>query len=81
MTKAIMPFDQVIAGILQSIKDGTQATDAIVILVNRETGEFKCAGLPYDPPRNADVLERALSRFKRTAAREGRIRSSLKLPH
>lgn len=76
-----MPFDQVIAGILQSIKDGTQATDAIVILVDRKTGEFKVAGLPYDPARNTDVLERALSRFKRTAAREGRIRSSLKLPH
>lgn len=72
-----MPLDQAMAGALQAIKEGTAATDAIIIMVNRKTGEFKCAGFPYDPERQFEVLNKALSRFERAARREGRIRDSV----
>ena len=75
-----LTLEAAMIGAINAIKEASPATDAIVIVLDRRTGEFKMAAHPSDTQRNVEVMDKALFRLKRAKGREYRRKSGIIIP-
>lgn len=62
-------------GVMNALrKNCPAATDSIVALLDRRTGEFKFAAHPADMDRSIDMVERLLQRLKTQRAKSGELK-------
>ena len=62
-------------GVMNAIRQNCPtATDSIVALLDRRTGEFKFAANPADINRSIEMVERLLQRLKTQRAKSGELK-------
>ena len=75
-----LTLESALVGAMNAINESSPATDAIVVVLDRRTGQFLMGQWPQDLNRNIEVLEKALGRLKRAAGREQRRKSGIIIP-
>lgn len=62
-------------GVMNAIRTNCHAaTDSIVALLDRRTGEFKFAAHPADMDRSIDMVEKLLQKLKTQRAKSGELK-------
>ncbi len=62
--KTRIALSEALIATMNVIKEETTATDALTVLLDRRTGEFRIASFPSDMTRTVEMLEKALKRIR-----------------
>lgn len=58
---------EMVVATINTVKESTTATDGMIVLLDRVTGEFRVGSFPSDMKRTIEMMEKGLERLKHNA--------------